>query len=246
MNAVDRFWLVRLFPSALTHQSRQGTRPHRTRRAIPGVEPFEAVLLLSASSSLVNSALARSAAAHRERSSGQPVFGLANHAKVHYSAHTSSDEALVNLPAQTLSLGSTLTNFANEPLSPDLNLFDSSLGTLLSVTVSHSTKIQSSITSQNLSPSSPTTITAALSGSYQTNGLNQPISQPTKTIMSQPIPAGEFGSGTDTVIFPPPADRFLVDHLHRRCFPGVLHQLAWSVGDHPDDERDGRRDRQRT
>ena len=71
------------------------------------------------------------------------------------------------------------------------------------MSVSHSATIQSNITSQNLSPSSPTVITAALSGSFQIDGLNQPISQPTETVSSQPTPAGVFGSGTDTVTFPP-------------------------------------------
>ena len=33
--------------------------------------------------------------------------------------------------------------------------------------------------------------------------MNQTISQPTKTISSAPTPAGVFGSGTDTVTFPP-------------------------------------------
>jgi hypothetical protein len=71
------------------------------------------------------------------------------------------------------------------------------------VSVSHSASIQSNITSQNLSSSSPTVITAALSGSFQINGLNQAISQPTTSISSQPMSAGVFGSGTDTVTFPP-------------------------------------------
>jgi len=115
----------------------------------------------------------------------------------------SSDQTPVTLPAQTVSLGATLTDFTNEPLTPDVNLFNPSLGTLLSVTVSHTATITSNITSQNLSPSSSTVITAALAGSYQIDGLNQPISQPTKTVSSQPMAAGVFGSGTDTVTFPP-------------------------------------------
>jgi hypothetical protein len=102
-----------------------------------------------------------------------------------------------------VSLPQTLTNFANEPLSPTLNLFNPTLGTLLSVTVSHTATIQSDITSQNRSTSSATVITASLAGSYQITGLNQTISQPTNTISSAPTPAGTFGSGTDTVTFPP-------------------------------------------
>ena len=149
-------------------------------------------------------------------------------------------------PAQTVSIGETLTDFTNEPLSPNVNLFNPSLGTLLSVTVSHSATIQSNITSQNLSPSSATVITAALSGSFQIDGLNQPISQPTTAISSQPMPAGVFGSGTDTVTLPSDRHRELLDdHLYRSGQPGVLHQLVWAVDGHPDDERDGRRQRER-
>ena len=103
----------------------------------------------------------------------------------------SSDQAPVTSPAQTVSIGNTPTNFTNQPLSPTLNLFNPSLGTLLSVTISHSATIQSNITSQNLSPSSATVITATFSGSYQIDGLNQPISQPTKTLTS---PAHASGS----------------------------------------------------
>ena len=116
---------------------------------------------------------------------------------------TSTVETPVTTPVQTVSLGQTLTNFTNEPLSPDINLFDPSLGTLLSVTVGHTATITSNITSQNLSPSSPTTITASLAASYEIDGLNQPIVQPTKTITSQPIAVGVFGSSNDTATFPP-------------------------------------------
>jgi hypothetical protein len=109
----------------------------------------------------------------------------------------------VTLPAQTVQLALTLTSFTNLPLSPALSLFDPLLGTLQSVEVSHSATIQSNVTSQNLSPSSSTDITATFAGSYEIAGLNQPITQPTRTLTSQPMPAGVFGSPTDTVIFPP-------------------------------------------
>jgi hypothetical protein len=143
------------------------------------------------------------ARAHPDPAGKEPAFILANHPKVYYRADTSSDPAPATPVGQTVSLGVTLTNFTNEPLAPALNLFDPSRGTLLSVAVSHSAMIQGNITSQNLSPSSPALITASFSGSYQINGLNQPISQPTRSQTSQPVPAGVFGSATDTVIFPP-------------------------------------------
>jgi hypothetical protein len=116
---------------------------------------------------------------------------------------TSADPAPVEAPEQTVTLAPTLTNFANVPLAPSLNLFNPALGTLQSVEVNYSASIQSNITSQNLSPSSPADITASMSGSYQIAGLNQPITQPTRTLTSAPLTAGVFGSPTDTVTFPP-------------------------------------------
>jgi hypothetical protein len=109
----------------------------------------------------------------------------------------------VTLPAQVLSLPTTLTNFANEPLSPALNLFNPALGTLTAVTLTESALLQSTVTSQNLSTTSGTVITATLSGSYEIDGLIQPIVQPTRTLTSAPQTAGPFGSSTDTVTFPP-------------------------------------------
>ena len=165
---------------------------------IPGVEPLEAIALLSTGSSLMSGA-----AVHLDHSSKDRLVSHATEPPVSYTTDLSSDQAPVTSAVQTVSLGNTLTNFTNQPLSPALNLFNPSLGTLLSVTVSHLATIQSKVTSQNLSTSSPTVITASLSGSYQIDGSNQPISQPTKTVTSQPMPAGVFGSGTDTVTFPP-------------------------------------------
>jgi len=143
------------------------------------------------------------AAVHLDHSSNHRLVRHLTKPDVAHTGDMSSDPAPVTPSAQTVSIGNTLTDFTNLPLSPVLNLFNPSLGTLLSVEVSHSATIQSTITSQNLSTSSPTVITATLSGSYQIDGLNQPISQPTKTLSSQPMPAGVFGSGTDTVTFPP-------------------------------------------
>ena len=156
-----------------------------------------------------------------------------------------SDSSPVTLPAQTASLGNTSTNFTNLPLTPALNLFDPSLGTLASVVVSHTAPIQSNITSTNQSPTTPTVITATLSGSYQIDGLNQPISQPTQTVTSQ-ITVGVFGSGTDTATFPPLqiADSSSMT-ITDPAGSGVLYRLAGPAVDHPDDDGDGNRFRQR-
>jgi len=197
MSAMGWMWLRRLSRSGLTWESRPRTDSQRKRKTIPGVEPLEAMALLSTGSSLMSGA-----AVHLDRSSKDRLVSHAINPPVSYTASISSDQAPVTSAAQTVSIGNTLTNFTNLPLSPALNLFNPSLGTLLSVKVSHSATIQGNITSTNLSSSSPTVITATLSGSYQIDGLNQPISQPTKTLTSQPTPAGVFGSGTDTVTFP--------------------------------------------
>jgi hypothetical protein len=197
MSAVGWSWLRRLFQNVAIRQRSQRTLPKRKRSTVPLIEPLEAMALLSAGARMVNDPIV-----NLDRAGHQRLVRHATHPRVSPSSGTSADQAPVTPPAQTVSIGDTLTNFANEPLAPALNLFDPSLGTLLSVTVSHSAIIQSMITSQNLSPSSPTVITATFSGSYQIDGLNQPIIQPTQTLTSQPMPAGVFGSGTDTVVFP--------------------------------------------
>jgi hypothetical protein len=168
------------------------------RKSIPVIEPLETLALLSTTPSVLSSA-----AVH--------VGHLSHHRHVapiaephgQHAGRTNSDPAPVELPEQTVALASTLTNFANAPLSPALNLFNPALGTLQSVEVNYSATIQSNITSQNLSPSSPTNITASMAGSYEIDGLNRKIAQPTRTVTSQPMSAGVFGSPTDTVTFPP-------------------------------------------
>lgn len=171
------------------------TRPRssRSRKAAPRLESLESIALLSAGGPTIGAAALRPADAAAHRHTG------------HHSQATGMDasHAPQTLPAQTLTLGTTLTNFQNLPLSPSLNLFNPSLGTLTSVSVSQSAMLQSNISSQNLDASSPAVITATLSGSYQINGLNQAISEPTRMVASQPLTAGPYGSGTDTVTFPP-------------------------------------------
>ena len=97
-----------------------------------------------------------------------------------FSGNTGTSTAATT-QTQTLSIGNpaqntVLTNFSNQPLSPALNLFDSTLGTLQSVTVSQAGTIKSNITSQNISQNSGANITATLSGNYQITGLNTALS----------------------------------------------------------------------
>ena len=199
MSAASCMWLRRLSRSALTWESRPRTHSQRKRKTIPGFETLEAMALLSTGSSLMSGA-----AVHLDHSSKDRLVSHAINPPVSYTADMSSDQAPVTSAAQTVSIGETLTNFTNLPLSPALNLFNPSLGTLLSVKVSHSATIQSNITSTNLSTDVANYHHCHLFRKLcQIDGLNQPISQPTKTLPSQSMPAGVFGSGTDTVTFPP-------------------------------------------
>ncbi len=188
--------LIRLYRHLRARSGRSRLRAGGRRKARPVIESLEPISLLSAGGSPARAAAAAVRRLDaRDHRIARPLHGADTVAPVAAAPQT--------LPPQTVSLASTLTNFANEPLSPALNLFNPSLGTLLSVTVIHSAALTSTITSQNLSTTSGTVITASLAGSYQINGLNQAISQPTRSVSSAPTSAGVFGSGTDTVNFPP-------------------------------------------
>ncbi len=189
--------LLRLYRRLANRTGRPRIRASKRRKATPEIESLELISLLSSGGSPIGAAAVVRLHDSRGHRHATPVTGAND------GDGMAVDSTLQTLPAQTVSLGNTLTNFANEPLSPALNLFDPSLGTLVSVTVIQSATLQSNITSQNLSTTSSTVITASVSGSYQIDGLNQPIVQPTQTTTSSPMAAGVFGSGTDTVTFAP-------------------------------------------
>ena len=198
MDGVSGNWLRRLVHGVLAWKKTPRAGSPRRRKTSPSLEPLEAVALLSAGGYLAGALLVD---AHR--SDGHRLIRVL--ARQHPSSTPvvmSASETPVTTPVQTVSLGNTTTNFTNQPLAPALNLFNPSLGTLESVTIGHSATIQSNVTSTNLSPTSSTVITATMSGTYEIDGLNQPISQPTRMLSSAPTPAGPFGSSTDTVVFP--------------------------------------------
>jgi hypothetical protein len=199
MDSVGWMWLCQLLRKALTPSVIVSTRSRRRRETAARVETLEAIELLSGA---VSGLLTGYPAARSDRAEHRPI---PRHVTGSNTPHVSVNSASspVTLPSQTASIGKTLTNFASLPLSPALNLFDPSLGTLSSVVVTHAAQVESSITSQNLSPTSPAEITAGLSASFSIDGLNQPISKPTETVTSQPIPVGVFGSSNDTATFPP-------------------------------------------
>jgi hypothetical protein len=193
MSASGGTWLRRLFPRDVTRASRPRSESVRSRKAIPGVESLERIALLS-----TGMATPSGAAVRLDRAGHHRVVEHVTKPHVSYRTDVSTEEASVTLPAQTVSIGSTTTNFTNQPLSPALDLFNPALGTLISVVVSHTGTVQSDITSQNLSPALPTVITGSLTGSFQLDGLNQPFAQPPETVKTQPTTAGP----NETVVFP--------------------------------------------
>jgi hypothetical protein len=207
MSAVGWTSLMRLFQGLATrYRSPRPSGPKRRKMTL-GLESLEPISLLSSVGAPISTAAAVRlhdlrvqwlANRHHSRGASASASGTAA-----TPTSTSTAASPVTVPAQALSLPSTLTNFTNQPLSPSLSLFNPSLGTLTSVTVTESALLQSMITSQNRSTTSSTVITASLSGSYEIDGLSQPIVQPTRTFTSAPETAGPLGSGTDTVTFPP-------------------------------------------
>ena len=141
MSAVGLLWLRKLSRCTFAWRTRPRTGAQRKRKAIPGVEPLEAMALLSAGASVLTHAAVRVDHAIKEKH-----VKHANNAPIPFTGNVSYDPTSVTPAGQTVSLGQTLTNFANDPLSPVLNLFNPTLGTLLSVTVSHTATIQSDIT----------------------------------------------------------------------------------------------------
>ena len=190
MDGSSGTWLHRLLRSVLAWIDAPRAASKRKRKTIPSFEPLEAVALMSAGSHLASAALGhnvRSALVHRGHTAGHRQVGvLAKHHQVSSIENISFSDVPVTSPAQSVSLGSTTTNFTGQPLAPALNLFNPSLGRLESVTVGHSANVQSNITSTNLSPTSSTVITATMTGSFEIDGLNQPISQPTQMLSSAP------------------------------------------------------------
>lgn len=71
---------------------------------------------------------------------------------------------------QTSTVPNTLTNF-NQAFAPPISLFDPTLGTLVAVHVTATASISSQITSQNLSTTTPATITGFANGSFTISGL---------------------------------------------------------------------------
>jgi hypothetical protein len=92
-----------------------------------------------------------------------------------FASVPNANTAPVTTAPQTITLGPKPTPFTNAPFTPSsIGLFDSSLGTLTSVSITHSASLNSSLVAENPAPV-PISITAVLNGNYQINGLLQPI-----------------------------------------------------------------------
>ena len=97
------------------------------------------------------------------------------HGAYSFDGLPNANHATVSTAPQTLTLSSTRTPFTDRGFDPSsFNLFDPSLGTLTSVTVSHSASLNSNLIAENPAPI-PIAITASINGSYQIKGLLQPI-----------------------------------------------------------------------
>lgn len=190
--------VVRLFRRLRDRAGRLRGRAAKRQRTIPGLESLELISLPSSGGLRIGVLAAVRSLEARHHRREAPVTG----AESSQGASMAVTPAPVTLPKQSASLSPTLTNFVSMPLSPSLNLFDPTLGTLLSVAVTQAGSLQSDITSTNLSTSSTTVITGTLTGSFQVNGLNQPLVQPTDSIDTPSQFAGTAGSPDDTVTFP--------------------------------------------
>lgn len=103
---------------------------------------------------------------------------------------------------QTLTLAPTATNLVGQPLSPSLQLFNPSLGTLVSVTVTEAAAVSTVITATNTSTSSGTTFTGQAQDSYELDGLNVLLTN-SQTLTTQPATLGAAGGSTpSSVTFP--------------------------------------------
>ena len=145
--------LVRLFRCVGVRVVRPGLRGPRRRKTAPALESLESISLLSGGARLGAAALLHPGA--RAHHLDAPIAG----------AHRTHDRGLAvestpqTLPIQTATLPTTLTNFTDLPMSSALNLFDPTLGTLLSVTVTQTALLQSNISVQNLNFTSSAVIT---------------------------------------------------------------------------------------
>jgi hypothetical protein len=174
-------------------------RPAAGRRTLPNVEQLETLQLLSTGNpvisgfvfvdennnvTLTNNGLfdpgelpVGNAQVELLDTSGNVLATTKTDANGFYQFTTLNPNPAPVTATQTLTLNDpTQNNFTGQPLSPALNLFDPTLGTLTGVTVQRTVTQNGTVTTQNNNPNTAVQITAAANTTYEIDGLNQPIS----------------------------------------------------------------------
>jgi hypothetical protein len=191
---------------------RRGVSKSGSRKATVGLESLESIDLMShASLGFAKAhleALQVLAQKHLTAEIHKVATPTAKAAQTVAAPTITAEQTETQTVSQTVAVPSTLTNIVAESFAPPINLFNSSLGKLTSVTVTDSATLTSNITSQNTSTSSGADITGELSGVVTISGIDKPFSGSiqafTQTIS---VPASLTGNNDflppTTVTFPP-------------------------------------------
>jgi hypothetical protein len=163
---------------AVRHYRHRNKPPRPLKRSFSlGVEPLDNLVLLSAFPPTGGLALVTGAVVnYSQQDSVAPYSPFPPGAQPPAQmVSTEQAEMATQTVVQTLSVPSTLTNFS-QALTPALKLFDPTLGTLQSVSVTGTGSITSMIETQNTSPNSPSTnVEAFVMGNFSLplpGGLN--------------------------------------------------------------------------
>lgn len=165
MTVIDRIVTGTRLPLASLLPGRKPRRPS-SRSLTPRLESLESIELLSRGG-LSPAALAKLKPVAQVQAQEIP-FTTQNAPVQHIVAASISQKSVTN--TQTVTVPDTLTNF-NQAFAPPIGLFDPTLGRLVAVHVTATANLTSQITSQNLSTTSPATITGYVTGDYTISGL---------------------------------------------------------------------------
>ncbi len=159
--------------------SRRGPARPSARSLTPRLETLETIELLS-HGGLSAAALAKLKPVAQIQAQNVP---FATQAGAVHQITASSISQKSTTPTQTATVPNTLTNF-NQAFAPPISLFNPTLGTLVAVHVTATANLSSQITSQNLSTTTPATITGYVTGDFTISGL-----QPANATLTGPLSA---------------------------------------------------------
>lgn len=193
------FGAVGLSQRATTARVEEARRP-AGRKGLPNVERLEQLLLLSTDCPVIsgfvfldqngNAALTNNgifdpgelpipnAQVELLDSSGHLLATATTNAQGEYTFDglPNTGATAVTTAPQTITISPSLTPVTNKAFTPSgIQLFNPDLGTLTSVTISHTVQVNSTLTTQSVTTSGPANISANLTGSYAINGFLQPI-----------------------------------------------------------------------